>query len=124
LWLCGGEFADRCDDLRGSVLLDVVPRAFEEDSAVIGKQLLPAFALWFMEREVVGWPAEQGRPFAELRQPLCDMRQKRPAFEDLARKHLQGPTRLGCWKRTPVGVHDSIRHVGAPDPVGQDFLDE
>src|SRR2546430_3650913 len=80
---------DRRDDLLGSILLDVVARALEDHRAVIREHRFPASALGLAEGDVLGGPGEQRGALAELGETALDLRQKRPAAEDLAREHVQ-----------------------------------
>src|SRR5262245_12906259 len=93
------ELVDGCDDLGRCVFLDEVPGVVEDHCAVARKQSLPTFALSIVECEVLRPPAQQGLPVANLRQSRENLCQERSAAEDLTRKYLHWPTRLGGRER-------------------------
>src|SRR5215217_6261784 len=116
--------ADRCDDLRGGVLLDVVPRAREDGRAVIGEERLPAPPLGVSERDVRARLDEQRGAIAERRQARFDLGQEADAPQDLPREDVHRPARFRSRERCAVGVHHALRQPLALDATRDDPLDE
>src|SRR3954468_9395827 len=96
------------DDLVGGVLLDVVTGAFEDDGVVVGEELLPAASFAIAEGDVLRRPYEECGAIREFGQPAFDVREERPAIEDLARKDRRWPPRGGRLERPPVSIHHRV----------------
>src|SRR5215217_3847535 len=116
--------ADRCEELRGGVLLDVVPRAREHGRAVIGEERLPAPPLGVSERDVRARLDEQRGAIAERRQARFDLGQEADAPQDVPREDLHRPARFRCREWCAVGVHHALRQPLALDATRDDPLDE